>query len=669
MIGKFKIKSREYSKSIVMNKNLIILFNIKEERELIEYEYQYDNILKTLQKNIFSVDFDSFIKFINNISEIKEDKYIYINIFLPEINNYKLYTVCYEKSSNYFLFIPNNNNQIYNTSFLANISHEIRTPLNGICGMITLLEDKLTNRDQKDYLDIIKECSINLLSIINDVLDYSKLEINKVELDIIPTNLQGLIESINDIVLSNANMMEKKLEYCYNIDPIIETNILFDNIRLKQVLINLISNAIKFTDSSDNIDDSNTILLDIKLIEKKEFLELKKIHGNLKSLENEDQYLRFDIVDNGCGISHNDIDKLFISYNQLTNITTKIHQGTGLGLSICKKIIYLMNGVIWLSYSEINKGSVFSFIIPTCINKLYVEKQKDHCNYDIDFLNNLLINKTVLLVDDNMYNRITFTHCLKKWKMNVLSFSNAEEAYQYLKYANEEIHIGIIDICMPKINGLMLAEKIHNELTNKHKKMSLIALSSLNDTSTYNNSNNSSYIKRHFKHYLLKPLKEEKLKNILFSMFQDGFDISSTKTIKNTMCESIRILVAEDVEINRRVLVSYLQKAGYTNIKTVNDGEQCLKELCENEYDIVMIDIKMPKYTGDEIIKFILDFYKKKNLKNTWHFKNKTKPYIVAITAYCLKDEKNKFLNTGFDFFISKPIEYEILKSCMDQFS
>jgi CheY-like chemotaxis protein/nitrogen-specific signal transduction histidine kinase len=672
MIGKFKIiepsdQSDINEKTVIINKNLSKLLNIYDSTNLLN-EYEYDYIIDTIKKNLFSIDIESFVDFITNSKNYIEEDYIYINIFVSELNNYKLYTLCYSCDS--YLFIPNNNNQIYNTSFLANISHEIRTPLNGICGMITLLEDKLTNRDQKDYLDIIKECSVNLLSIINDVLDYSKLEINKVELEIIPTNLQILVENINDIVLSNGLLSEKNLEYCYNIDPKIDINILFDNIRLKQILINLISNAIKFTDSGN-------ILLDINLISKETFVQL---HGHADTDDNSSQYLRFDIIDNGCGISKNDMNKLFIVYNQLSNITTKVHQGTGLGLSICKKIIQLMKGVVWLSSSEINKGSTFSFIIPTIIDKNVKKIDTIISDYDIDFLNSLLENKTVILVDDNMHNRIGFTHCLKKWKMNVLSFSNGEEAFQYLKYAQEDIHIGIIDICMPRMNGFMLAEKIQNELYNKHSKIPLIALSSLNDKDVYETLANTLRSKKHFDYYLLKPLKEEKLKHILvtvFSTFHYGFQYNLTNFTEskktdntNNTLASIRILVAEDVEINRKVLVSYLHKSGYTNIKTVFDGEQCLKELCENEYDIVLIDIKMPKYTGDEIIKFIIDYWANNNQKEKirWKFKNKKKPYVVAITAYCLKNEKNKFLNAGFDFFISKPIEYEILTSSLNNY-
>jgi len=605
--------------------------------------------------------------------------------------------------------------QAYNhkSIFLANINHELRTPLNGIIGMLTLLEDTPLSSDQQDYILMIKECSFNLMTIINDILDYSKLEVGKISLDVKTMNLQECIESTNDIVLSK--IYEKSLEYNYNIQPEIPSYIKSDSNRIKQVILNLLSNSIKFT-------DKGTIFLNVEMITEIEYNFLHKLYSTNNELitskkitddfsesnsiieiqDNEDNknqehvantnfvYLRFNITDTGCGIDSSDYDKLFKSFSQIDNrLTSKIYQGTGLGLAISKELVELMDGCIWLDWSEVSKGSRFSFILkmePT-VNDLVLYDENEN---DL----NLLKNKNVLILDDNLYNRISLAGIISKWGMKAYSFSNTEEALYFAKIT--KFDLGLIDVCMPKFDGPTFAAKLREQCEFYNKSFPLIALSSLGDK--------VSSISKYFKMHLIKPIKEHKLKHICIESLKQyiqyknecnnecnlkchlncdetqivnsNLSINSTHAIhhennksldfyisENNISElkdNIRILLAEDIYINQKVITSFLNKMGFHNIQVVENGQQCVDLIHQSDFEIVLLDIRMPIMNGEVALKNILDFYKRNTLRK--------KPYIVAVTAYCLKEDKEKYLDIGFDNYIPKPVSYNELLICMNNF-
>jgi signal transduction histidine kinase/CheY-like chemotaxis protein len=602
--------------------------------------YNINNYLKeTLNINTIEdfrneIDSDDIIKF-DNLLKANDDYYININIGFKNVLISK-----FIQDQDYILhvYMDISKEGDYKTSVLSNTTHEIITPLNCILGMLSILEDTNLNSDQQDYLEMIKEASYNLLSIVNDILDYSKLEIKKIKLNNAPFDLRKCIESINDIILSKVN--EKKLDYNSIIDHHLRINFIGDQNRLKQVLVNLLYNAIKFT-------DKGSITLHVSVID---FVDFNKFTSHTKDNNPKSKYLRFDIMDDGCGISKSNEFDIFNSFVQVSSDSTKIYQGSGLGLSICKKLINLFGGKIWLDWSELNRGSKFSFVIELEVDTVTpIHEVEDTCN--------ILENKRILLIDDNMYNRISLTGLLIKWNIDVVNFSNAEEALQFLKMEKRGFDIGLIDFCMPRIDGIMFAEKLRNS-NSINCNLPLIALSSLNDK-----IHNKSDI---FVEYLLKPVKEYKLKQLCIEICTKSKDIlvKQPQTINNMYAKkTIRILIAEDIFINQKIITNYLNKLGYTNIKIVNNGEKCIKELTFNEYDLLMIDIKMPVLSGVEVCSIIQDHFT--GIKD-YKFINKRKPYLIAVTAYCLKEDTDYYLKRGFNEIMNKPIQLEELNAVLE---
>jgi signal transduction histidine kinase/DNA-binding response OmpR family regulator len=544
----------------------------------------------------------------------------------------------------------------HKTTFLANMSHEIRTPLNGIIGMLTLLEDTTLTNDQCDYISMVKECSFNLMTIINDILDYSKLEVGKIVLDTKPMSLCECIESTSDIILSKV--YEKKIEYVPNLHANIPLAVMSDSNRLKQIVLNMLSNAIKFT-------DKGYIYLNVEAIDHTEYILLEKTYkSNTLSLdpvstESNTVYIRFDITDTGCGIADEDREKLFKSFSQIDNrLTTKIYQGTGLGLVISKELVELMGGFIWLDWSEVNKGSRFSFVIKTEI----CDPRYANCEVGSE---DILNDVRVLIVDDNLHNRLALVGTLTKWGMRPQIFSNAEEALLFSRFS--KFDIGLIDVCMPKMDGSTFASKIVEQL-GPDNTFPLIALSSLGDKNTS--------ISKHFVSHLVKPVKEQRLKRTCVDILKkysttDTPQVSSRytgtkdKTLQHHVPDidiknNVRILLAEDVYINQRVIVSFLNKIGYKNIQITNNGQECLEMIYKQDFDIILLDIRMPIVNGEVVLQKMEEYYQNR--------KDKRKPYVVAVTAYCLREDQKKYIDLGFDDYIPKPITFADLIRCMDKF-
>lgn len=532
-------------------------------------------------------------------------------------------------------------------SLLLNMSHQIRTPLNGIIGMLTLLEDTNLSTNQLDYISMVKECSFNLITIINDILDFSKLQNNKITLNIDQVNIKECISIVNDIVL--PKIYEKGLKYNFKIDSSIPHYINVDQIRLEQIILNLLTNAIKFTNTGNISINIYTISLD-----KYTFLKDKYCldYNTIDDIQNNKLYIRFDINDTGCGINEKDYNKLFKSFNQfnLNNISSQIYDSTGLGLTLCKELLKLMNGFIWLDNSSLNKGSTFSFVIPVeneYINPTINEKNLiESTNKYID--ESILKDLCVLIIDDNLHNRISLTGMVTKWGMKAYAFGNCEEALCYTQLY--KFDIGLIDSYMPEMNGINFAIKLREQKESFNNNIPLIALSS-SDEKIENSLN-------YFKAILLKPIKENELKNKCMSVINSTHENTQEKSqynIEEYYKDQIKILIVEDNSVNSRILVKFIEKLGYNNITTAGNGQQCLDLFLTNDYDIIFMDIKMPIMDGDIALQRILQYEK----DNT----NKQKPFIIAISAYSNKEDKDKYLQIGFNDYIIKPINMHDLET------
>ena len=514
----------------------------------------------------------------------------------------------------------------HKSQFLANMSHEIRTPMNGIIGMGDLLASTSLDADQRNYLKMIRQSADSLLRLLNDILDFSKIEAGRIEFEEISFSLRNCIETAARSLTAKAN--EKDLELVCRVSPEIPDVVIGDPGRLAQVVMNLIGNAIKFTEIGEV------------------FVEVKELRDSPTDTEQTSEVkLRFSVQDTGIGIPAEKQALIFDSFSQADSSTTRRFGGTGLGLAISSQLVEMMGGTIWVE-SEVGTGTTFFFTTQLGVDR----NQETRSSAELSQLRGM----RVLAVDDNSTNRLILKEITESWQMKpyiAASGLDALKIYAEAKKNGIPISLVLTDCMMPEMDGFDFVTKLREfEGDNRCKVLMLSSAIKPGDASRCKELKISRC--------LTKPIAHSELLDAILSEF--GADSTLDEVPLNQTADAIEsrhILLAEDNPINQMVALEYLKSRGH-RVDVVGDGGQAIAAIEKTQFDLVLMDIEMPVLDGLEATKIV----RKKEERTKQHLP------IIAMTANAMKGDRERCLSAGMDAYVTKPIEPDLLFETVESF-